>query len=209
MIAPVKEAVALRQEARRRTVREAALRVFSTKGYRAASMQDIAAEAGMGKASLYHYIAGKEEVLTELYEDVLRENVVAVQRIAGRELSAVEALQAVIAERVVYTCDNKALLNVFFEEEAELSPRLLSRLIAVRREYEDAIIGIVERGIDAGELTLDTTPRVYVSTILGAANWFYKWYDPRGALSPQELGARMAELLIYGVADARPGRSPR
>ena len=196
----MKESVALRQEARRRAVQEAALRVFSAKGYRAASMQDIAAEAGMGKASLYHYIRSKEDVLTELYEEVLRENVIAVRRIADRQIGALEALREVIVDRVVYTCDNKALLNVFFEEEAELPPRLHARLIAVRREYEDAIIGIVQRGTDAGELRLDTTPRVYVSTILGAANWVYKWFDPRGALSPQDLGGHMADVLIHGVA---------
>lgn len=194
--------MAIRQEARRRTVREAALRVFSAKGYRAASMHDIAAEAGMGKASLYHYISSKEEVLTDLYEEVLRENVLAVRQISGRELSAVEALRQVITERVVYTCHNKALLSVFFEEEAELPARLHARLIAVRREYEDAVIAIVQRGQEAGELVLNTTARVYVSTLLGAANWVYKWYDPRGALSPSELGERMADILIHGVASA-------
>ncbi len=197
------ESIALRQEVRRRKVCAAALRVFSTRGYRAASMQDIAAEAGMGKASLYHYIGSKEEVLTELYEEVLRENVIAVRRIADQELGALEALHDVITGRVVYTCENKALLNVFFEEEAELPPRLHGRLIAVRHEYEDAVMTIVRRGQDTGELVLRTTPRVYVSTILGAANWVYKWYDPRGPLSPQELGDQMADVLINGVAANR------
>ena len=72
----VDQRVALRQEARRREVLAAAVAVFSERGYRAASMNDIAAKLGMGKASLYHYVASKEEVLIELYEDVLRENVI-------------------------------------------------------------------------------------------------------------------------------------
>jgi AcrR family transcriptional regulator len=202
--AAVKEAIALRQEARRRSVREAALRVFSARGYRAASMQHIAAEAGMGKASLYHYIGSKEEVLTELYEEVLRENVIAVRRIVNQQLTAIEALREVIADRVVYTCQNKALLSVFFEEEAELPPRLLARLIAVRHEYEDAVMSIVTRGQDDREFALPTSPRVYVSTILGAANWVYKWYDARGSLSPQELGERIADILLFGVAPRPP-----
>jgi alkylation response protein AidB-like acyl-CoA dehydrogenase len=50
--------------------------VFSKRGYRAALMNDIATKMGIGKASLYHYVASKEDVLIELYEDVRRENVI-------------------------------------------------------------------------------------------------------------------------------------
>jgi AcrR family transcriptional regulator len=193
------ERVALRQEARRRTVCEAALRVFSERGYRGTSMQDLAHEAGMGKASLYHYFNSKEEVLTELYEEVLNENVLSVLRIASQDRSAVEALTDVIVDRVVYTCRNRHLLNIFFEEEAELPTRMRARLIRVRREYDDAILGIVERGLSSGELELSTTPRLFVNTLLGAANWVYKWYDSRGSMSPERIGADMATILLAGA----------
>lgn len=203
------ERVALRQEARRQKVRQAALGVFAEHGYRATSMQDLAAAAGMGKASLYHYFASKEELLTDLYEEVLRENVRAVEQIAATEQPAVKALAAVIVDRVLYTCENRDLLSVFFEEETELPGRMRARLIRVRREYDDAILAIVERGVSDGELHIGTTPRVFVNTLLGAANWVYKWYDPKGPMSPAQLGADMAEILLGGatvVRDAAPAR---
>ncbi|QEC46486.1 TetR/AcrR family transcriptional regulator [Baekduia soli] len=201
------ECTALRQEARREVVREAALRVFSRQGYRGTSMQDLAREAGMGKASLYHYFNSKQEVLTELYEEVLRENVRSALRIADADRSPVQALTDVVVDRVAYTCENRRLLNVFFEEEAELPTRMRARLIRVRREYDDAILAIVERGIARGEIVLATTPRVFVNTVLGAANWVYKWYDPRGPMSPEELGRDMAGVLLGGVVPA-PVPSP-
>lgn len=194
------ERVALRQEARRTQVRLVALRVFSARGYRATSMQDIAREAQMGKASLYHYFTSKEELLTELYEEVIRDNVLAVVRIADREGSTVDALTEVIVDRVVYTCRNRQLLNVFFGEEAELPPRMRARLIGARREYEDGILQIVERGCAAGELAIDTTSTVFINTLLGAANWVYKWYDPRGPLTPEQIGRDMSRVLLAGAA---------
>jgi AcrR family transcriptional regulator len=154
----------------------------------------------MGKASLYHYFASKEELLTDLYEEVLRENVLAVRRIAGREGAVGEALTEVVVDRVVYTCHNRQLLSVFFEEEAELPRRMRGRLIAVRREYEDAILDIVERGVTSGELVIETTPRVFINTLLGAANWVYKWYDPRGTLTPEQIGRDMARILLAGAS---------
>jgi AcrR family transcriptional regulator len=195
----VDQRVALRQEARRREVMAAATAVFSERGYRAASMNDIAAKIGMGKASLYHYVAGKEDVLIELYEDVLRENVIAARRIAGSERTALDALAELIADRVAYTCRNRELLRIFFEEEAELPARQQSRLISVRHEYEQTLLEMVARGEEAGEFSLTTTPQIFVNTVLGAANWVYKWYQPQGPLTPEELGSQIAAVLLAGL----------
>jgi TetR/AcrR family transcriptional regulator, cholesterol catabolism regulator len=188
--------VALRQEARRREVTAASVAVFSERGYRATSMTDIAKRLGMGKASLYHYVSSKEEILVDLYEEVLRESVIAARRIASAEQSARDALAELIADRVAYTCRNRELLRVFFEEEAELPARQQSRLISVRHEYEQTLLDMVARGEQAGEFTLTTTPQIFVNTVLGAANWTYKWYRPRGPLSPEELGAQIAPILL-------------
>ncbi|HUC00801.1 MAG TPA: TetR/AcrR family transcriptional regulator [Solirubrobacterales bacterium] len=192
----VDQRVALRQEARRREVMAAAVAVFSEQGYRATSMSDIATKLGMGKASLYHYVGSKEEILVELYEEVLRENVIAARQIASAESTALDALAGLIADRVAYTCRNQELLRVFFEEEAELPARQQSRLVAVRHEYEQTLLDMVARGEAAGEFTLTTTPQIFVNTVLGAANWTYKWYQPQGPLTPEELGAQMAAILL-------------
>lgn len=195
----VDQRVALRQEARRREVMEVAIAVFSERGYRAASMSDIAAKMGMGKASLYHYVTSKEEVLIELYEDVLRENVIAARRIASSQRTALDALAELLADRVAYTCRNRDLLRIFFEEEAELPARQQSRLISVRHEYEQTLLDMVARGEAAGEFSLRTTPQIFVNTVLGAANWVYKWYQPQGPLSPEELGSQIAGILLAGL----------
>ncbi len=193
------ERVALRQEARRREVMAAAVRVFSERGYRAASMSDIAEELGMGKASLYHYVSGKEQVLIELYEEVIRENVIAARRIVESDRTALEALAEVLRDRVAYTCHNCDLVRVFFEEEAELPARRQARLISARREYEQTLLDLVARGEAAGEFSLPTTPAIFVNTLLGAANWTYKWFNPAGPLSPEDLGTQIANLLLAGL----------
>lgn len=193
------ERVALRKEARRRAVLEAAVRVFSERGYRATTMSDIAAAVGMGKASLYHYVESKEEILVELYEEVLRENVIAARRIADSDRGALDALHHLIADRVAYTCRNQDLLRVFFEEEAELPSRHQSRLVATRREYEQTFQDLLARGADAGDLLLPTAPTIFVNTALGAANWTYKWFRPDGPLTPEQLGTQIADLLLAAL----------
>jgi hypothetical protein len=135
-------------------------------------------------------------LLIELYEDVLRENVIAARRIAGAESSARDALAELIADRVACTCRNQELPRVFLEEEAELPARQQSRLIAARHEYEQILLELVSRGEAAGEFNFATTPQIFVNAVLGPANWTYKWYQPQGPLSPEELGSQMANILL-------------
>ena len=68
----------------------AAVAVFSERGYRASAMSDGAEAVGIGKASLYHYVGSKEEILVELYKEVLRENEQTLQDLLARGAEAGE-----------------------------------------------------------------------------------------------------------------------
>jgi AcrR family transcriptional regulator len=191
--------IAMRQQARRRKVLDAAVEVFSRQGYRATSMQDIASKVGVGKASLYHYVSSKEELLIELYEEVLRENVAIARSAARSSVSPLEALEDILAQHISYACRNQRLLQVFFTQEAELPSKHRARLIAMRNEYEQTTAEIVREAIAQGQIELPTSVTIFLNTTLGAANWVYKWYDPKGSLNPEELGRQMSNLLLSGL----------
>ena len=59
-------------QARRRLL-DAARTVFAARGYHAASMNDVARAAGVAKAGVYHYFAGKHALLEALHEDLWAE----------------------------------------------------------------------------------------------------------------------------------------
>jgi AcrR family transcriptional regulator len=52
----------------RAAIRQAALRLFTTQGYEATSMREIAEALGIKKASLYYHFAGKEDILRSLFD---------------------------------------------------------------------------------------------------------------------------------------------
>ena len=52
----------------REEILEAAAQIFSQKGYHAASMQDIASLVNLQKASLYHHVSSKQEILLALLD---------------------------------------------------------------------------------------------------------------------------------------------
>ncbi len=49
------------------TILEAAKRLFAQKGYQETSMNDIAEEAELGKATLYYYFKSKDDIYREIY----------------------------------------------------------------------------------------------------------------------------------------------
>jgi AcrR family transcriptional regulator len=54
------------REVKRELIRKNALQLFATEGYYAASIQDIAAKAGISKGLMYNYYESKEQLLKEI-----------------------------------------------------------------------------------------------------------------------------------------------
>ena len=195
-------------DAQRQRVLSASAEIFSRRGYRATSMNEIAAEVGLSKPTLYHYFRRKEDILVRLYENVMEHILSSAQAIAAAAPSPIAALRQLITYRVRYTCENQALHKLFFEEEAELPPGMLRTVLQRRREFENILKSAVLQHLAATGITLPTTPTVYVNTCLGAANWVYKWFNPTGSEDPQTLGQHIATLVLQPLLNPVPVPDP-
>lgn len=188
-------------DAQRERVVHASVEVFSRRGYRATSMNEIAAGVGLSKPTLYHYFRSKDELLVRMYSGVLDDSLQLAQRAVDAAATPWDALRALVVERVVYTCENQQLLKVCFEEEHELPSELAEQLLRRRRAFEELVVGVVVAHLaDHPQVRLAMSPTVFANTCLGAVNWVYKWYRPDGPSTPAELGEQLAEVLLAAVA---------
>jgi TetR/AcrR family transcriptional regulator, cholesterol catabolism regulator len=176
-----------------------AINEFAVHGYRATSMRAIADAVGLSKPSLYHYVRNKEELLVGAYDSVLDHNLLRYRSIIERHLPADEALRDLLISMTVYNCDNRNLLRVFYEEEREIPIGLMNLVQGRRRQQEDAVVSIVEAGIDDGSFRNDLSPRTTVRAMMGSIMFAYKWYHPEGPETPQELAERMVDFLLGGL----------
>ncbi|MDL5159193.1 TetR/AcrR family transcriptional regulator [Actinomycetospora termitidis] len=189
-----------RAEEQRQRILTAAVGVFSRRGYRATSMNDVAAGVGLSKPTLYHYVATKQDLLVQVYERVLDESLASARAIVAAAADPLEAVRGLIVDRVAYTCEHRDLLKICFEEESELPPELAEPILARRRAYEAVVLEAVEAQVAASGADLGMATKVYVNTCLGAANWVYKWFDRTGALTPRELGEQVARVQLAMLA---------
>lgn len=195
-------------DAQRRRVLSQSAAIFSRRGFRATSMNEIAAAVGLSKPTLYHYFRSKEELLVRIYSDVLDESLEMGRETVAAAPTPFDAIHDLIASRVAYTCHNQALLKVCFEEEHELPARLSAEVLNRRHAFEDLFLDALHAHLEQHpEVPIGMTPKVYVNMCLGAANWCYKWYRPEGPATPEELGRQIARSLTSAI-DPAAVRSP-
>jgi AcrR family transcriptional regulator len=162
-------------------------------------MNDLANHVGLSKSALYHYFTSKQDLLVEIYAGVMAENLDAAKRITDGDEPLEEAVRQMLVDRVAYTCKNRRILQIFHEEEAELPKRLMSQVIASRRAYQEVLTDLLDRGQASGDFAFDTTPMLVANVLLGACNWSYKWYDPRGPKTADQLAEEVAHLLMRSI----------
>lgn len=181
----------------------AAGQVFARKGYREATIADIAEELGADRSSIYYYIESKEQVFRHVVEDALESNVVAVEEIAGRELSAPRMLRALVVRVMRSFTSYYPYLYVYLQQDMEQSSTADDawgeEMQRLSRRFDAAVIKIIEKGIRDGSIEWSLRPNILMYSILGMLNSTYRWFRPNGELSSEEIGMALADALIFGL----------
>ncbi len=193
---------------RRRALVDAAVAVFSEVGYEAANFADIGERAGMNRATVYYYFAGKEELLREVLHDTIAANLANIRRIRRRRAPADVKLRCAIEEMMDAYARHYPTLYIYFEAEGsrlkELGDARTKEMLDLASEYVDEMIAMVADGMRTGRLQPIGPPEVVGMAIVGMVNWTHRWWRPDRGHSGAELGRVFADLALSGLL-AEPG----
>lgn len=183
---------AVTPSASKRRLLLAAARVFDLRGYSAATLRQIAEEAGILAGSVYHHVASKEA----LYLEVNREGYQRMQARVQRALAGLEdpwqRLEAACRAHLEEMLAGDAISHVTGGGLMEPRDGLVHATLGpLRREYEALWAGLV----DALPLPAALDRSVLRLNLLGALNWTHTWYRPDGSLSPAGLAAQLVRAL--------------
>ncbi len=187
----------------------AAAKIFRTKGYHHANMSEIAREVGLQKASLYHHIESKEELLyailltaCETYYQSFKKVLLSTQ---SPDILLKEAIIAHMTP-ILSEFDRSYLLlhelhNVTGEYRKEIDFEI--------KKYVSTWVDILERGKRSGLFRADLNVKITMLSIFGICNWTLQWYRPEGKYNARELSELYASNFLDGIrAIARETSSP-
>jgi AcrR family transcriptional regulator len=193
-------------EERKAQIYQAALTCFSSKGYHRTTMDDIVAESGLSKGSLYWYFKSKKELFLGLFRDLMAQFGQAWESIvADQEASATEKLLASLALFRAEFVEMVPLFGVLMEAWAltrhdEDVQRLTLELY---EPYLDIMTRIMEEGVANGEFQVDS-PRattLVITTLfdgiilaMGTGLWQRDWNEVMDAAE---------ELVLRGLGVER------
>jgi TetR/AcrR family transcriptional regulator, fatty acid metabolism regulator protein len=122
---------------KRRTILDAAVRVFAGQGFHACRVSDIADEAGVAYGLVYHYFASKDEVLDTLFLERWNVMLETIRQVDAEEIPAREKLAAIASFIVDSYRHDPDLMKVIIVEVTRAANSFgQTHLAQIRQAYE-------------------------------------------------------------------------
>lgn len=175
----------------------AAARMFNERGFHATSLDDVAADLGVTKPTVYHYLGNKDQVLLSCVRKGLEQLCDAADHASGvtgdgfSKLKTFLTLYAEITMSDFGMCVNRTGEELLAEESAKEFRMLKSRV-------DMAMRSLIAEGVADGSVVCDDV-KVAAFTIAGALNWPARWYKKDGSMTPHEIAEKMVSFLCKGL----------
>lgn len=130
-------AIELRKDARRRTLLEAATRLFSRCGYHAATVPMIVAEANSSVGSFYTYFRNKEDVFETILGSLGERIAVVIREARESRSDPLLQMQTALEAGFLYLAQNPQEARILIVESSGLSHRLQQVRRALLRQQAD------------------------------------------------------------------------
>jgi AcrR family transcriptional regulator len=190
-------------------VREAALRLFAAHGFEATGIRDIARDAGVSTAALYHYMSSKHDLLIDIMRDGLHRLTAGARTLIQELNSPAERLAALVRWHILYHGREQLMSLVSDNELRALSSSQLKSMIKLRDGYETLWRDTLARGVASGDFHV-TDPKLTRLALLHMCSGVVYWYSPAGELALPAIAEEFVELAMamVGYEADEPATAP-
>ncbi|MEU1445003.1 MULTISPECIES: TetR/AcrR family transcriptional regulator [Streptomyces] len=176
----------------------AAVEAFAERGYHATTTRDIAGRAGMSPAALYIHYKTKEELLHRISRIGHDKALDIVRGAAQGDGSAAERLTDAVRSFVRWHAGQHTTARVVQYELEALGPEARAEIVALRRQTDAAVRGIIADGVAAGDFDVPDVPGTTLA-VLSLCIDVARWFNVDGPRTPDEVGALYADLVLRMV----------
>jgi TetR/AcrR family transcriptional regulator, cholesterol catabolism regulator len=183
---------------RKDVILKAAAQLFTEKGYKAASMRDLAEKVGVEAASLYNHIKSKTELLHDICFNVATRYMEQMNTVEAAAQTALEKVEVLLRFHIHEMLENHEEVTVSDREWKHLNEPYLSNYHNLRRTYRKRFAAIIQEGVDKNELQHIDAPTAVI-IILHAVSGIDSWHRAKQKISAEDLENNMVTILLQGL----------
>ena len=172
--------------------------LFREKGFKAASMRDLAESVGVEAASLYNHIKSKTELLHEICFGVANRFMHKMDEVEAQSISSIQKVEALIRFHIDEMVNHYEEVYVSDREWKHLSDPFLSNFQNQRRMYRKRFAAIIEDGIRNKEIKKIDAPTA-VLILLHAIGGIESWHRSTQKINASNLTENMVTMLVGGL----------
>lgn len=171
---------------------------FAKKGYYNTSIEDLAEEAGISKATVYHYCKSKDEFFFAILEQGLEDFTKLLDRAMENTGTSLEKLSALVRTYIQFYLDKPEVFHILtrevrvMEQKLDLVPPNLFQLL------EERIEQIIAYGIKQGEFR-DLPPLVSAHAFLGMIDFMVTGNQFKDQLRDEQFMETIISIIGNGL----------
>ena len=145
------------QEFRIQSIQDATMRVIARKGMAAATMQEIAEEAGVAKGTIYLYFRDRDELVEKTFDTAMQTLTARIDEALDREIPFEEKIRAVMAAKFSFFAANREFFRLYLslrmpEGPAARQRRQKQHCQPQYRDRAERMAVVLKRAMDSGEV---------------------------------------------------------
>ena len=173
------------QKKNRQTILNAALDVFSSEGFRGATLDQIASVSGLSKPNVLYYFASKEAIYTELLSSLL-ETWLDPLRAIDPDGDPVAEIVGYVIRKLEMSRDFPRESRLFANEIVQGAPRIVDQIEGPLRQLVNETAEVFQNWINDGRLAR-IDPHHLVFSIWATTQHYADFnVQVRGILQPEE-----------------------
>ena len=185
---------------KREIIIEAAVQVFSSKGYHNTRMEEIANVAGIGKGTIYEYFKSKLQLFQEMLGDGFRVYFENFNSEKMQQMTVEERLRIIFETHARFCRDNKDLTRILFWDTEVIDEELREWGYSQRIKKEERIQNIIGEGMARGELR-GINPILVKIIITGAVGAMWAPITLDGwDMEPELLARQATDIIMNGIS---------
>ena len=194
---PRKKSPGVRHEDKRIAILRTSAQLFATYGYEATSLDVIADKLGMHKATLYHYIKSKDEVLYQCLIKSFEDFDQVQEKMQDRSVPVVDRLRefAISLSHAQNNDFGRCLVLVGSRPLEQMASKDIRKF---QTRLDTTVRNLVTEGIASGAFR-PCNPGLVSAMLFGTLNWVPQWYKQEGRLSIDEIAGSFVDMLTHGI----------